>query len=62
MTTQERLHDLKTVHHDFKIVSELLKDGYRFDDEDGVKVFAQLDKAVAMLNEEIKRLTAEWKP
>ncbi len=62
MTTQERLHDLKTVHHDFKIVSELLKDGYRFDDEDGVKVFAQLDKAVAMLNEEIKRLTTEWKP
>ena len=61
MTTQERLHDLKTVHHDFRIVSDLLKDGYRFDDEDGVKVFAQLDKAVAILDREIQRLAKEWK-
>lgn len=57
---KDRLHDLSTVQHDFKIVSRLIRDGYTFDDDDAPKVIEQLDRSVKLLEEEIQRLSSEW--
>jgi hypothetical protein len=51
-----RLHDLKTVYLDFKIVLNLVKTGYKFDDEDAPAVLRQLEKSLVMLETEIERL------
>jgi hypothetical protein len=57
----QRLHDLRGVHADFKATLRLLESGYRFDDEDAPSALAQLKKAVAHLEAELKRLELEWK-
>ena len=48
-----RLHDLKTVYIDFKIVFNLLKSGYSFDDTDAPAVIHQLEKSLSILKAEI---------
>ena len=59
-STRQRLHDLKTVHTNFKTVMMLLQTGYPLDDEAAKPVLAQLQKAVEMLKEEIGMLEGEW--
>lgn len=49
-----RLHDLKSVYTDFAIVFQLIKGGYRFDDENGPLVLERLEKAIQTLKREIQ--------
>ena len=51
-----RVHDLNTVYLDFKIVLDLIKSGYRFDDNNTEAVVEQMNKALNLLREEIKNL------
>ena len=57
----QRLHDLHGVHSDFKAILNLLKSGYRFDDDQAPAALAQLEKAAACLGQEIQTLENEWK-
>jgi hypothetical protein len=57
---EHRLHELRTVHADFKATLGLLRSGYRFDDDEAPAALAQLQKAVNLLEAEISRLRAEW--
>jgi hypothetical protein len=57
----QRLHDLRGAHANFKSVLRLIESGYRFDDEDAPAALAQLDKAVKLLDREIRALESEWK-
>lgn len=56
MTHLERIHNLKEVYTDFKIVLNLLRSGYRFDDSDAPRALKQLEKALKLLAEEISQL------
>lgn len=51
-----RLHDLKSVYTDFKIVLSLLKAGYKFDDDEAPELFTQIEKSLAILATEITHL------
>ena len=57
---QQRLHDLRGTHADFKAVLRLLQSGYRFDDADAPAALMQLEKAVHHLEEQLKLLEVEW--
>jgi hypothetical protein len=57
----QRLHDLHGVHASFHSILTLLKNGYRFDDEDAPAAIEQLEKALARLGTEIRELESEWK-
>lgn len=51
-----RLHRLKTIHTDFRIVLNLIRTGYKFDDEEAPLVIQQLEKGLDILNSEIALL------
>jgi hypothetical protein len=54
-----RLHDLKGVYTDFKIVFRLIKSGYRFDDADAPPVMEQLEKALSKMQYQLNTLERE---
>ncbi len=54
--TTDRLHDLKSVYTDFRIVVSLLKSGYKFDDNEAPALFEQIEKALEILKAEINFL------
>ncbi len=56
----QRLHDLRSAQAGFKATLELLKSGYRFDDEGAPAALVQLEKALAFLHREIGKLEKEW--
>jgi hypothetical protein len=56
----QRLHDLRGAYANFRSVLELLKSGYRFDDDAG-PALAQLERALQNLNREIRALEQEWR-
>jgi hypothetical protein len=51
-----QLHDLGTIHLDFKIILNLIKSGYRFDDSDAPAVIQQLEHALELLKNHINEL------
>ena len=53
---QNSRHHLNTVYIDFKIVLDLLKSGYKFDDADAPQVLEQLEKCIGLLRTEIESL------
>ncbi len=54
-----RLHDLNTVYLDFKIAVNLIKTGYRFDDEGAPLLIQQLEKALGILKNEVSEMEKE---
>jgi hypothetical protein len=54
-----RLHELKSVYTDFKIISNLIQSGYRFDDKDAPSLIQQLEKALQMFKTEIDFLAGK---
>jgi hypothetical protein len=58
--TLERLHNLNSVYANFKAVRDLIQSGYSFDDSNGPAVLQQLEKALGILQTEIKTLKSEW--
>ncbi len=56
LKTQNSRHHLNTVYIDFKIVLDLLRSGYKFDDADAPQVLEQLEKCVTLLKTEIESM------
>jgi hypothetical protein len=56
MNRSQRIHDLRNVYHDFKIVLDLIHNGYSFNDEDAPAIVQQLTKALGVLQKEIQIL------
>ena len=50
------LHGLNSAYLDFKIVVDLIKTGYRFDDQNAPRVVEQLEKALEILKAFCNRL------
>lgn len=51
-----QIHNLKTVYTDFKIILGLIQSGYQFDDSDAPALIQQLEKALKILKDEIRKI------
>ena len=52
----ERIHNLKQVYTDFRIIFNLVGSGYQFSDQETPTVLKQLEKALSVLQSEISIL------
>jgi hypothetical protein len=53
---EERLHDLEAMHAGFKGLIALVRAGHRFDDAEGERALAQLERSLEALRAEIRRV------
>ncbi len=57
--TPEGIHDLSTVCTDFRIILDLIKSGYRFDDSEAPALMEQLENDLKILNHHLHQLKEE---
>ena len=58
--TDKRLHDLKSIHSNFKQVLNLLSSGHNFNAEERAEVLKELDNSLNTFLNEIHSLEDDW--
>lgn len=58
--TDKRLHDLKSVHSNFKQVLQLLRSEHNFSEEERAEVLKELDNSLKTFSNEIQELEENW--